>query len=348
MSAHAADARSGVFAWDVLARAWRRNRPLTALVVGMVALLAVSMAGLAVDPRVITGAPAWMKPAKFAISIAIYGATLVWLLHFITDRPRLVAVISWIALVGLVTEMALIVVQVVRGTTSHFNVATPFDAAVFQLMAAVIVAMWLLNAFVAILLFRRRFAAPAIVWGVRLGLISALIGMALAFLMPRPTPAQEALMEATGSSPIAGAHSVGVDDGGPGLPVVGWSTTGGDLRVAHFVGLHGLQVLPFIGWALARFAPAWLRARDRALLAGVAGLSWIALMLILVWQALRAQPVIAPDAQTLTALGALMVAALAPASAIVLQANLRSDGELKGMAASGDAGAAPSPVTASK
>ena len=159
----------------------------------MLVLAAVAILGLVVDPRVITGAPAWMKPLKFAISIAIYGATLLWMLTFIPDRPRLVAAISWGVFLALGIEMVLIVMQVLRNTTSHFNQATPFDAAVFTAMGALIAGLWLLNAVVAFLLARRRFAESPIVWGVRLGLIAALLGMAVAFLMTRPTPEQDAL-----------------------------------------------------------------------------------------------------------------------------------------------------------
>jgi hypothetical protein len=243
---------------------WRRNPPLVALVLMMLVVAAVALLGLAVDPRVVTGAPAWMKPLKFAVSIAVYGATLHWMLTFIPDRPRLVAAISWGVFLGFGIEMALIVMQVLRNTTSHFNVATAFDAAVFTTMGAVIAGMWLLNAIVAFLL------------------------------------------AATGSSAIVGAHAVGVADGGPGLPVVGWSTEGGDLRVAHFVGLHALQILPLLGLALARVGPAWLPMRDRSRLVGIAAAFWIALTLLLSWQALREQPLIAPDALTLSALGLLL------------------------------------------
>src|SRR5919112_5173020 len=193
-------------------QAWRRNPPLVALVLSMLVLAAVALLGLVVDPRVITGAPAWMKPLKFAVSIAIYGATLLWMLTFIPDRPRLVAAISWGVFLALGIEMVLIVMQVLRNTTSHFNQATPFDAAVFSTMGNAIAGLWLLNAIVAFLLARRRFAEAPIVWGVRLGLITGLLGMAVAFLMIPPTPEQSSLIEATGSSSIVGAHSVGVTD----------------------------------------------------------------------------------------------------------------------------------------
>ena len=115
---------------DFLGAVWRRNAPLAALVLGMAAVLVVALVGLVVDPRVITGAPAWMKPLKFAISIAVYGATLLWMLTFIPERPRLVALVSWGLFIGFALEIGLIVMQVLRGTTSHFNLATPFDAAV--------------------------------------------------------------------------------------------------------------------------------------------------------------------------------------------------------------------------
>jgi hypothetical protein len=302
---------------ELTSEVWRRNPPLVALVLSMLVLAAVALLGLVVDPRVITGAPAWMKPLKFAVSIAIYGATLLWMLTFIPDRPRLVAVVSWGIFLALGIEMVLIVMQVLRNTTSHFNQATPFDAAVFSTMGNVIAGLWVLTAIVAFLLSRRRFAETPIVWGVRLGLVTGLLGMAVAFLMALPTPEQDALDAATGSSSIVGAHSVGVEDGGPGLPVVGWSTEGGDLRVAHFVGLHGLQVLPLFGLALARFGPAWLPMRDRSRLVAIAASFWIALILLLTWQALREQPLISPDAVTLSALG-LLIAIAAGATGAVL------------------------------
>ena len=67
---------------------WRSSPPLTAVGLGMLVVLAASLAGLAVDPRVITGVPAWLKPAKFAISTAIYSLTIAWILGHVQDRPR--------------------------------------------------------------------------------------------------------------------------------------------------------------------------------------------------------------------------------------------------------------------
>ena len=302
---------------DVIAEAWRNNRPLTTLLFGTLALLVATLVGLAIDPRIMTGAPAWLKPAKFAISVAIYSGTLIWMLRFLADHPGLKRAISWLLGIGLTVELVLITMQVARGTTSHFNVATPFDATVFRLMGGIITVVWLLNLIVALFLFRHRFAAPSIVWGVRFGLLAAILGMAVAFLMTRPTPAQDALDAAGGSSPIVGAHAVGVPDGGPGLPVVGWSTTGGDLRVAHFVGLHGLQALIFVGWLLGSCAPVWLTTRARVQLTVIAGLTWIGLTLVATWQALRAQPVIAPDGLTIAALASLIVVALALAVMVI-------------------------------
>jgi hypothetical protein len=113
---------------------------------------------------------------------------------------------------------------------------------------------------------------------------------------------------------------VGVEDGGPGLPVTGWSTTGGDLRVPHFVGLHGLQPLPLFGYLLALAAPSWLRRGHRVALVWTAGLSYLGLVGVLTWQALRGQPVIAPEARTLGVLCAVLLTAGISASVVVLRA----------------------------
>lgn len=280
------------------------NQALTLVGVLMLATLLGTFVGLLVDPRVITGAPAWLKPAKFALSSSIYAFTFVWLLGFVRGHPRLVAISANTVAAVLVIEVAIICLQVVRGTTSHFNFATPLDAALFSTMAALIVVLWLMSAMAAGLLIFQRLPDQAFAWSLRLGLLIALVGMAVAFFMPQPTPDQLAALRAGAAPTIIGAHSVGVVDGGPGLPIVGWSTVGGDLRVAHFFGLHALQVLPFIGLLVVR-RPS-LGARQRLLLVWTTSLAYLGLVVILIWQALRAQSLIAPDAATLTAFGILL------------------------------------------
>jgi hypothetical protein len=287
----------------------------------MLLVLAVSLAGLLLDPRVITGAPAWLKPMKFAISISIYCFTLLWMLTFVRGRPRLVGLISWVTAVALLVEMVLIAGAVAFGTTSHYNVSTPLHNAVWYTMAITIMLVWTMNLFAAVLLLIQRMPDPSLAWALRLGLVVSLVGMGVGFLMVSETPAQERAADKAGiEAPIQGAHAVGVEDGGPGLPVTGWSTTGGDLRVPHFVGLHGLQTLPLFGYLLALFAPAWLRTSYRVALVWTAGLSYLCLIGLLTWQALGGQPVISPDARMLVALVALVLTAGTAASAVVLGA----------------------------
>jgi hypothetical protein len=302
-------------------RAWASSRPLTFVGTSMMLVLVVALIGLLVDPRVITGAPAWLKPMKFAISISIYCFTLLWLLSFVRGRPRLVILISWVTAISLFVEMALIAGAAALGTTSHFNVSTPSHAAVWYTMSAFVVLIWTMNLLTAVFLLLQRMPDPAFAWALRLGLVVSLVGMGVAYFMTSETPAQERAAEAAGTeAPIQGAHSVGVEEGGPGLTVTGWSTTGGDLRVPHFIGLHGLQALPLFGYLLVLFAPGWLRTRHRVALVWTAGLSYLCLVVVLTWQALRGQPVISPDARTLGALLALLLTAGTVAFAVVMGA----------------------------
>jgi hypothetical protein len=142
-------------------------------------------------------------------------------------------------------------------------------------------------------------------------------GAASFFMTSGPTPAQLAADQSGEGMPIVGAHSVGVEDDGPGLPVTGLSTVGGDLRVAHFFGLHGLQALPLLGFLLANFGPVWLCPGHRVALVWTAGLTYLGFVLILTWQALRGVPVVAPDAPTFLA---LLAAAGTVSSLMVLSA----------------------------
>ena len=157
-----------------------------------------------------------------------------------------------------------------------------------------------------------------------MGQLIALLGMALGFLMTVfPTPAQQAVI-ATGRMPMSyGAHSVGVTDGGPGLPFLGWSTTGGDLRIPHFFGLHGLQVLIVVGLLLLQFGKRWGLAQAHQLaLVWTAAAGYLGLIALLTWQALRGQSVIAHDALTLQAC-ALLIGGVALSCIIILSSARR-------------------------
>src|SRR6187455_1216881 len=105
------------------------SRPLVVTALIMLAALPVFFVGLLLDPTIITGAPAWLKPAKFATSIAIYCLTLAWIFTWLPGWVRLRRYVGWATALALVTEMVIIGLQAGRGTTSHFNIATPFDGA---------------------------------------------------------------------------------------------------------------------------------------------------------------------------------------------------------------------------
>ncbi|MEO1286692.1 MAG: hypothetical protein AAFV93_02915 [Chloroflexota bacterium] len=290
-----------------LRQSWQANKPLTILGIAMIATLIVSFIGLVVDPRVITGQPAWLKPMKFAISISIYSFTLLWMLTYIKHRPIVVGTISWLTFIAFIIEMVAIVGQMLRNTTSHFNNTTPFDAFVFVWMGNAVVVIWLCCLIVGIYLTFQNLGDRAFAWSMRSGVFIGFIGMGVAFLMVVPTQDQIAQANLTGEMPIAGAHAVGVEDGGAGLPIVGWSTEGGDLRIGHFVGLHAMQILPLLGLFFSNaMMTQRLKATGRLLMIVIASLSYLGLTVLLTWQALRGQAIINPDALTLTALATLI------------------------------------------
>jgi len=275
-----------------LRRLWETDRTLTAAALLMVAALGAFLAGVVVDPRVVTGAPVWLKPAKFAASTAIYMFTLAWVFTYLAGWPRVRRVVGKASVFVFVAEVAVIALQAWRGTTSHFNFSTPIDAAIFSFMGAAIVIQTILSVLVAVALWRQPFRDQALAWALRLGMVITIAGASTGGLMTRPTEAQLARVAATGEMPIIGAHTVGGPDGGPGLPGTGWSLEHGDLRVPHFLGLHALQVVPFVTLLLRRLG---VNDARRARVARIAGVSYAGLFVLLLWQALRGQPLLSPD-----------------------------------------------------
>lgn len=253
---------------DLLTKIYRRDRVLAcsgwlllAALVGMVCLAPF-------DTRMVAGVNPWIKPMKFGVSIAAYFWTLAWFMGHL-GRPRwMLSLIRWGVSTIMVGEFLCICIQAARGTTSHYNVSGVFDAAIWGFMSVGI----MLDALLALLvlaLFAKRHdqLAPAYLWGVRLGLAVFSLG------------GLEGLFMVFGAS-----HTVGLADGGPGLPFLDWSTKAGDLRIAHLMGLHALQVFPLVGFGVSRWQTSRTRAFQVATVWGFVGLY----VLLTLWQLLRA------------------------------------------------------------
>ncbi|MBB5781689.1 uncharacterized membrane protein YhaH (DUF805 family) [Nonomuraea jabiensis] len=283
----------------------------------LIALAVACLVGLIVDDRTLLGAPVWLKPFKFAVSFGVYSLTLAWLLTLLsrasTLAKRLGDVIAFMSMVG----VGLITVQAARGRQSHFNVSTPGDAAIFGLMGSLVTALWVITIVITGLVLLQRFGDRPTTSALRFGLVLCVMGMAEAYFMVGTT---------SNAGGISGAHSVGVPDGGPGLPIVGWSTTGGDLRVAHFVGLHALQAVPLllVGMrALSKRLPVLGDEGVRLGLVRVAGAGFGGMIVLLTWQALKGEPLIYPDSTTMAAFTALVATIAVAASAVIVSGTRR-------------------------
>ena len=117
---------------------------------------------------------------------------------------------------------------------------------------------------------------------IHLGPCRTIAGIGVAFLMTGPTAEQLADFQG-----VAGAPTVGSQDGGPGIPLFGWSTVAGDLRVPHFVGLHALQLIP-----LAVF---FLRTKISVSVVDFIGVGYLIVVGLLTAQALAGQSIAAPS-----------------------------------------------------
>jgi hypothetical protein len=274
---------------------WQLNAPLTAMVVFSLLSLSFSFSGLCLDHRYISGELAWIKPCKFGISIALYGLSLIWLERFLTTGQRLFRLTTMGALGGAILELLAIITQVLRGTTSHFNDATPIDAALWYMVKLSIMPVALAVIVLCILLMRQKGLPPVLGLSLRLGTLLTIVGLVPAIIMILPESAQQFITEVE-----VNGHTIGFVTGGPSIPWLGWSTVAGDLRAAHFVGLHSLQVIPLMGWAIARYLSK-LGTRRQLDLVWNGSLTYFGVIALLTWQALRAESIVHPCNQTLIA-----------------------------------------------
>jgi len=177
------------------------------------------------------GVNAWLKPLKFALSTAIFVWSMAWFTGYIVNFNK--DLFAWTTIILLGFEIVYIAWMASQGKTSHFNVSTDLNRILFSMMALAATLVTLYTAYVGLLFFTDRVVPleKHYLWAIRFGIWIFVIFAFEGFLM--------------GSRM---SHSVGLVNDNSNLFILGWSKIVGDLRVAHFVGMHALQVLPLLSW----------------------------------------------------------------------------------------------------
>jgi hypothetical protein len=309
---------------------WTRNKYLTALTIFSLFTLLVSLTGLAIDHKMIMGEYAWVKPVKFSASLALYGMTLYWLAQYLTNYEKAFRRVCLAALVGSVTELTVITTQVLRGAPNHFNMGTGFDNGMAWLAAVAIMPVAYAIVAIFFMLLRERNLPPVLGCALKWGAFLSIVGCVPGLMMLAPaamqgliahtqhvvthvamqhamhnatyTAMQGALHNATHTAMQgamhSAAHAAKLTQTSSGLPFLGWSTVSGDLRVAHFVGIHALQFFPLAAFLVMKALPRLTKLRQELLISNI-GITYGATIALLTRQAILAEPLTSPSHHTL-------------------------------------------------
>lgn len=267
----------------MIAEALRRQRALTVFALLCGAALLPALLAWGGDDRSLRGVSVWLKPMKFMASIGLFALCTAWFTGLLPPAQRQrrgVRVMAWTVIIAGSLELAYITLQAARGEGSHYNFVDTLHVVLYQLMGAGAMAMTATQAWLAWQIGRHGDPALNPAWR-----DAVVLGLALTFALGAGAGAVLASFQ-----PPAGA----------GLPGVGWHLGGGDLRPAHFIGMHAQQFLPLAGLALVALGAGGWRASTRRGVLGVLALGYAALWLVALVLGLQGAVLTVPGAPALT------------------------------------------------
>ena len=186
---------------------------------------------------------AWYKPFKFTFSTFLFSWAMAWYCYYLPSFN--ITLFNWVIIILLGFEIIYIALQAGRGQLSHYNLSTPMYAALYSMMALAATAVTIYTAYVGVLFFTNEFPdlPTYYVWSIRLSILLFVIFSFEGFVMGSKL-----------------SHTIGGKDGDVGIPLLNWSTKFGDPRIAHFIGMHALQVLPILSYYLLKNTKATIFA----------------------------------------------------------------------------------------
>ncbi len=214
----------------------KKNKILFYLGASHIAVSIILLIYLPFNNIEVLGINSIFKPLKFSLSIWIYSWSMALILNHLDDK-RKVEIYSWTAVIVMCFEQMAITYQALHGQLSHFNRSTTFGIILFSMMGVFILTITLWTAYITYLLFKQKKydLPPTIILSIKIGLVYFVIFSLMGGYI----------------SGLSG-HTIGANDGSQGIWFLNWSRFFGDLRVAHFFGIHSLQVIPICGFVAHR------------------------------------------------------------------------------------------------
>ena len=213
-----------------------------------------------IDPRTLDGVSVWSKPLKFESSLALYFITLALLAGLLSAKALIKPAWRWATRLTVgagIFEVIYIVIQAARGRASHYNDDTPVEHMMYGLMGVGAVILVAVSFYLGWLLYRdyRTEKMQTVKLAAALGLmLGSVLTLFTASVMSN-------LPSHFAGTPVVDAWIV---------PIMGWSLSGGDLRIPHFFATHLMQLLPLYGLWLQRQTTDVAVAKQRIMIFAVA------------------------------------------------------------------------------
>jgi hypothetical protein len=183
----------------------------------------------------------WIKPIKFSMSFSTFASTISLLLMALQIPRWQLTLARRLIATSVALEILSLGAQAWRSSYS-LSGHSWLDTGLSQMTNGMVmintaIVCWMLALYCANRV-RAELADRPMVSAIRYSILIFLAGNAIGgYMLAR------------------GSHTVGAGDGGPGLPFVNWSTIGGDLRIAHFIAIHAIQIVPLFAYILSQMAP---------------------------------------------------------------------------------------------
>jgi hypothetical protein len=221
----------------------QRQPTLAAYGALLLALTPIMLALQLFDLRTFDGIDVWAKPTKFVVSVAVFALTSAWFFGYVRpDRRRAPSLRACVGVIIAAGSFEIIYIswQAGHGLASHFNHSSVFFETMYALMGLGAVLLVASTLPLAWQIWRRPAPGlrPEFVAAVVLGLVlCCVLGGGFGIYMSQQY-----------------GHAVGLAQGH--APIFGWNRAGGDLRIAHFLGIHAQQSIPVLGLLVGRLSAA--------------------------------------------------------------------------------------------